>query len=156
LGSRKQCLVRTNRSVRYRSWPLSILNVRRPKIKDCRAVYPVNREKKRTRHAISFVYLYYVRWIPGIVRGYGAPDTLASLCFVDDFTRVGHLRRDKPDNGRSNCPRKTVSQSHLSPLRINEKTRPSILRRRLSDLTRDFLGYLSTQTSCILRIFEYI
>lgn len=55
------------------------------------------------------------------MRGYDAPDTLVSLCFVDDFTRVGHLRRDKPDNGRSSCPRKTVSQSHLAPSRINEK-----------------------------------
>lgn len=30
-------------------------------------------------------------WIPGIVRNHNAPDTLVSLCFVDDFTRVGHL-----------------------------------------------------------------
>lgn len=84
------------------------------------------RRKKEARHLFCTILILR---LPGIVQGYDAPDTLVSLCFVDDFTRVGHLRRDKPDNGRSSCLRKTVSQSHLVPSRINEKKRGSASRR---------------------------
>lgn len=136
------------------------LNVRRSKIKDCRAMYTPwierkkrKRERKRDKpHLLCTILILRPLDTWHCARATTLLTPRCPFCFVDDFTRVGHLRRDKPDNGRSSCPRKTVSQSHLAPSRINEKNaRPSIQRRHhLSDPMRDFLDYLPTQTLCIL------
>lgn len=91
------------------------LNVRRSKIKDCRAMYtPWIERKKRKREReeetshISFVlYLYYVRWIPGIVRGLrrswhlGVPFVSWMISLVwDTFVAISRTMVGLPVHGR--------------------------------------------------------
>lgn len=85
------------------------LNARRSKIKDCRAMcIPwMEREKKIKRgrkgdkpHLLcSILILRSLGYLALCARATTLLTPRCPFCFVDDFTRVGHLRRDKPNNG---------------------------------------------------------
>jgi len=90
------------------------------------------------------------------VRGHDAPDTLVSLCFVDDFTRVGHLRAIS----RTIVALLSTEDSIAVSSRAGDRARRGLMKKTqhpaVRSLAADFLGYLSTRSAPLSRVARVV